>query len=45
MSLMAPAEITIIKIPRVIFPNLVSFIAVFDSVLSRRDRKVIVNVS
>ena len=46
MSPMITAAITSIKIPRVIFPHVVSFIFVFDSVsLSRKNRKSSVNMS
>lgn len=45
MSPIITVAITIIKIPRVIFPHLVSFIFVFDSLLlSKKDRKASVNV-
>lgn len=43
---MITAAVTVIKIPRVIFPHLVSFTFVFDSVLlSKKNRKASVNMS
>ena len=46
MSPMIIATTASIKIPRVIFPHVVSFIFVFDSVpLGRKERKASVNKS
>ena len=46
MSPMTSMAMTIVKIPRVIFPHLVIFIFVFESVLlSSKDREASVNMS